>query len=52
MVDAKIAKAFALEASKLELSLEVSNIFDVQVRETSGTVAPGSLITLGAAWIF
>jgi len=52
VVDAKIAKAFALEASRLELTLEVSNIFDVQVRETSGTVAPGSLITLGAAWIF
>lgn len=52
VVDAKIAKAFTLDDSRLELSFEVSNIFDVRVRETSGTQAPGSLITLGAAWIF
>lgn len=52
VVDAKLSKAFNLEASKLELSLEASNIFDIQVRETSGTIAPGSMLTLGAAWIF
>jgi outer membrane cobalamin receptor len=52
VVDAKLSKAFALEASKLELSLEVSNLFDVRVRETSGTQAPGSLYTAGVAWIF
>lgn len=52
VTDVKLAKAFQLDASKLEMSLEVSNLFDVQVRETSGTQAPGSTITMGAAWIF
>jgi len=52
VVDARLAKAFQLETSKLELSLEVSNLFDVRVRETSSTQAPGSLYTAGMAWIF
>jgi len=52
VVDVKLSKAFQLTDSKLELSLEVSNLFDVQVRETSSTIAPGSTITAGAAWTF
>jgi outer membrane cobalamin receptor len=52
VVDVKLAKAFELTASKLELSLEVSNLFDVQIRETASTQAPGSTITAGVTWIF
>jgi outer membrane cobalamin receptor len=52
VLDLKLAKAFALEASKLELSLAVSNALDVHVQETSGSEAPGRLITAGVAWIF
>jgi iron complex outermembrane receptor protein len=52
VMDAKLAKTFKLEASKLELSLSVSNLLDVHVQETSGTEAPGRLVTAGVAWIF
>jgi outer membrane receptor protein involved in Fe transport len=52
VLDVKLAKAFALEASKLELSLAVSNVLDVHVQETSASEAPGRLIIAGVAWIF
>jgi outer membrane cobalamin receptor len=52
VLDMKLAKAFALEASKLEFSLAVSNVLDVHVQETSASEAPGRLITAGVAWIF
>jgi len=52
VLDVKLAKAFALETSKLEVSLDVSNALDVTVQETSTSEAPGRLITLGMAWIF
>jgi outer membrane cobalamin receptor len=52
VLDAKLAKTFTLEGSKLEVSLDVSNALDVHVQETSGSEAPGRLITAGLAWIF
>jgi len=52
VLNVKLAKAFELDASKLEVSLDVSNALDVHVQETSNSEAPGRLITLGMAWIF
>lgn len=52
VLNVKLAKAFELDASKLEVSLDVSNALDVTVQETSTSEAPGRLITLGMAWIF
>lgn len=52
VLNVKLAKAFELEASRLEVSLDVSNALDVTVQETSASEAPGRLVTLGLAWIF
>ncbi len=52
VLNVKLAKAFELDASKLEVSLDVSNALDVTVQETSTSEAPGRLITLGLAWLF
>jgi outer membrane cobalamin receptor len=52
VLNVKLAKAFELEASRLEVSLDVSNALDVTVQETSSSEAPGRLITLGMAWTF
>ena len=52
VVDAKISKAFKLPDSRLELSLECENLFDVKAMETGTTRDPGRMIFLRTNWTF
>lgn len=52
VVDAKISKAFALESSRLTLSLEGMNLFDVKTNETGSTRGPGRMLFARTDWTF
>ncbi|MBU1231159.1 MAG: TonB-dependent receptor [Proteobacteria bacterium] len=52
VVDAKIAKAFLLSESRLGVSLECQNLFDVKTAETNSAWGPGRMIFLRTDWTF